>query len=330
MFRFEHPEYLWALLGVPLIWIAVAGFARLRATDWERWGTPESNARLAGFRLRRGNARLAGLLAVLFVFTLANPQWGTQSTAVTTSSSDVFILLDISSSMLAEDIPPSRMERARQLALRLAQSFRTERVGLVFFAGNAYLQSPLTTDGQAIRLFLQAADPAQAGTQGTAIGEAIRLVLKDKKSGEPSGGMMILLTDGEDHDEDAVDAARKAADAGWVTEVVGIGTLAGGTIPVFSQDGRGVKRDADGQPVRTRLHPDLLQELAAAGGGDYFDLTRSNDVPAELRSVLDTLDRHQATRKVYSDHRSLYGWLLLPGLLALLVMVARHPYSDPL
>ena len=283
MFRFEHPEYLWALGLIALPWLATRLRSRLGVADRDRWGM--MGRQDAARASHQPYTRLAGpmVLVALAVLALANPQWGTMARSVQTRSADVYLLMDISTSMLAEDVAPSRLERARQLAGRITDELRTERIGLILFAGNAYVQSPLTTDWEAIRSYLQAADPSQAGTQGTAIGEAVALVTRGAEPGKPTGGLIVLLTDGEDHDEGAVDAIREAAWAGWMTHVVGLGTDAGGPIPILTSSGREVKRDEAGEPVRTRLNRALLRELATAGGGAFHDLGREREIPGDLR-----------------------------------------------
>lgn len=325
MFRFEHPEYLLALGLITLPWLAARLRKRLSVADRGRWGIADRQENNP--TPRQQVVRLAGPMALLAlaVLALANPQWGTMSRSVETRSADVFMLMDISTSMLAEDVAPSRLERARRLAGRITDELRSERIGLILFAGNAYVQSPLTTDWEAIRSYLQAADPSQAGTQGTAIGEAVDLVTRGAEPGKPTGGLIVLLTDGEDHDEGAVDAIRKAAESGWTTHVVGIGTEAGGPIPVLTSAGRDVKRDEAGEPVRTRLNSALLRELAAAGGGAFHDLSREREIPGDLRQAIDATTQRKAATRVFTEHRTLYGWVLLPAILLLLVQVVRDP-----
>jgi Ca-activated chloride channel family protein len=325
MFRFEHPEYLWAIGLIILPWLSARLRTRLGVADRVRWGIADRQG--INPTPRRQIARMAGPMALftLVALALANPQWGTMNRSVDTRSADVFILMDISTSMLAEDVAPSRLERARQLAGRITDELRTERIGLILFAGNAYVQSPLTTDWEAIRSYLQAADPSQAGTQGTAIGEAVELVTRGAEPGKPTGGMIILLTDGEDHDKGAVADIRQAARAGWVTHVVGFGTEAGGPIPILTSAGRDVKRDEAGEPVRTRLNSALLRELAAAGGGAYHDLSREREIPGDLRQAIDATTKRKAATRVFTEHRTMYGWVLLPAILILLVQVIRDP-----
>jgi Ca-activated chloride channel family protein len=325
MFRFEHPEYLWALGLIVLPGLAARLRRRLSAADRDLWGMPDRQGNV--LTPRQQVVRLAGpmTLIALGVLALANPQWGRMERSIETRSADVYLLMDISTSMLAEDVAPSRLERARQLAGRITDALRSERIGLILFAGNAYVQSPLTTDWAAIRSYLQAADPSQAGTQGTAIADAFALVARGAEPGKPTGGLIVLLTDGEDHDDGAVAAIRDAARAGWVTHVVGLGTEAGGPIPILTSAGRDVKRDEKGEPVRTRLNSALLRELAAAGGGAFHDLSREREIPRDLRQAIDATTQRKAATRVFTEHRTMYAWVLLPAILLLLFLVFRDP-----
>lgn len=322
MIRFEQPLYLWGFFLVPMVWLARNWFLRQGSGRWARWSRiPRDPLAPAGAAF--GQKAWLALALCLIPLVLANPQWGSRTTTQKVRSTDIQVLLDISASMLAEDVPPSRLERARQLTLQMTEGLRTERIGLVFFAGNAYVQSPLTTDWQAIRLFLQAADPSQAGTQGTAIGEAVRLVLRKNEADSVQGGIILLVTDGEDHDEDAVDAVTEAADAGWVTHVVGVGTAEGGPIPVMTQRGREVKRDESGQPVTTRMNEDLLRSIARAGGGDYLTVGDDEAVIRQIRMAVDAFGQRRSTQRVFTEKGSYYAVALLPLILVILILLAR-------
>jgi len=236
--------------------------------------------------------------------------------------------MDISNSMLAEDIAPSRLERARRIALDLSNAFRSDRVGLILFAGNAYIQSPLTTDWHAIQLFLNAAHPDQAGTQGTAIGEAVRLILKPKGGDAAGQGAIIILTDGEDHDSDAPDAVEEAAEAGWMTYIIGVGTETGATIPMAIDGQKDVKRDEAGQPVQTALNRPLMMELAQKGKGRYFDATVGESIVDDLKQELAGLERSQMEKRSFTEHRSYFQWFLLPAMLLLLVLAGVNYKFD--
>jgi Ca-activated chloride channel family protein len=329
MFRFEHPELFWFLLlpaGYLLLgWIRNFFIRR----DWQSWGSESSNVRILSSlpRPRYHWLTLTGLL--LLCIAVVNPQWGYKKVEVETKSASLYLMLDISNSMLAEDIAPSRLERAKRLAIDISTAFRTDRVGLILFAGNAYIQSPLTTDWHAIQLFLNAANPDQAGTQGTAIGEAVKLALRSRSSDETSGhGAFIILTDGEDHDGDAPAAIEEAFDAGWVTYIVGVGTEAGATIPVVIEGNKDVKRDDKGQPVKTALNGTLLKELADIGKGKYYDLNQSAPITGDLKKELATLERSQLEKRSFSEHISYFQWFLLAGLMLILTgSIIRYKFD---
>lgn len=319
MFRFEHPALLW-LSAIPMA-LLVLYVLRLRLLDrdWRAWGSLASNEKALAGKARRPRWLLAGWVASLFlVIAAANPQWGFRSVAVEQKSADIYLVLDISNSMLAEDVAPSRLERARRIALDITEKFKSDRIGLILFAGNAYLQSPLTTDWHAIQLFLNAANTGQAGTQGTSIGEAIRLVLKPKSGNGSGQGAIIVLTDGEDHDDDAPAAVADAAKAGWTTYIIGVGTETGATIPINIDGQKDVKRDENGQPVKTALNRSLLTELADKGNGQYFDAIGGNALINDIGTALSGMERSQLEKRSFNEHKSYFQWFLLPALAILI------------
>jgi len=323
MFRFEHPEFFW--LGILPVLIIAGFFLRtyLTGKSWSRWGSKMSNDKIPGkLRDKPSLLWLAGLTVLLLSIAAVNPQWGYKTETVENKTADIYLLLDISNSMLAEDIAPNRLERARRFALDLSSAFKTDRIGLIVFAGNAYMQSPLTSDWHAIELYLNAAHPDQAGTQGTAIGEAIRLANKSKNEEEEAGeGALIIITDGEDHDSDAPLAIQESIAKGWTTYIVGVGTEEGGPIPILIDGNKDLKRDESGQPIRTKLNRPLMIDLARQGNGKYYDL---NDIPTiieDLKSELTKLERSHLEKRSFSEHKSYYQWFLLPALLLILVSV---------
>ncbi|HZV68871.1 MAG TPA: VWA domain-containing protein [Saprospiraceae bacterium] len=322
MFRFEHPEFFW--LGILPVLI-MAGFflsAFFRNKSWARWGSTGSNEKVRSILNSKPSFLWFGALAaVLFSIAAVNPQWGFKTESIENKTADIYLCLDISNSMLAEDVAPNRLERARRFALDLVSRFKTDRIGMIVFAGNAYIQSPLTSDWHAIELYLNAAHPSQAGTQGTAIGEAIRLATKSGNKDDQAGGAIIIITDGEDHDSDAPLAVQESASKGWATYLVGVGTEQGGTLPVMINGNKDVKRDETGQPVVSKLNRQLMTQLAGNGNGKYYDL---NDVPTiieDLKSELVKLERSHLEKRSFSEHKSYFQWFLLPALLLVLVYV---------
>ena len=277
MFRFEHAEHLWALglLPILLLFFVLTWYARKQAMD--RFGDILLMQRIIPQLSKHKHTIKFSVLMLALSFLivgLANPQWGMKKEKVKRKSSDIFIALDISKSMLAEDVRPSRLDRARQFAQNLVKKLKGERIGTIIFAGNAYLQMPLTTDYAAAQLFLKSANPNMAPSQGTAISDAIDLPERSFQEDNKHHKALVIITDGENHDEATMERARKAADNGLLIFTVGVGTTEGGFIPVDIGGGRtDYKRDESGNPVTSKLDPVLITQLADAGNGTAFNLT---------------------------------------------------------
>lgn len=312
MFRFEHPEFFLLLFLIP-VWLLLYWLrSRLNLHAWKRWNPLSQMGKV---RTIPYYAIGAGLL--FSIFALVNPQYGFKSESLGTRTANVYMVMDISNSMYATDLPPSRLDRARHFGITLSEKLASDRVGLVFFAGNAYIQSPLTYDWQAIRLFLEAADPVQAGTQGTSISKALDLVIRsNEQSTTPQKGAIIILTDGEDHEGDAEHFAEVALEKGWHIYVIGVGTEEGSTIPARNEfGGMNVIRDDQGQPVVSKLNPQFLSSVARAGGGKYFTLGQDQSIMNELTKEIQALSSENAETRIYTEHRSMFQWFLLPALL---------------
>ena len=275
MFRFVSTEILFGLLLVPalggLFW--VMGQARKRALA--RFGDLALMQKLSATLSRRGRAAksVLMLLAVTFlVLALARPQFGTRVETVRSEGQDVMVALDVSRSMLAEDVVPNRLERARLEIMRILLRLDGDRIGFVAFAGNAFVQSPLTVDYGAAALFLNAMDPALIPIQGTNLGEALTVALDAFEEGTRDHRVLIVVTDGEDHEGEIEEALERARDEGVRIHTVGIGSLDGVPIPEFTDSGerRGFVRDESGAVVTTRLDESTLKRVAEATGGRYF------------------------------------------------------------
>ncbi len=259
----------------------------------------------------------AGLL-VLLTFAIANPQWGHQQESVTVASSDIYLAIDISNSMNTQDIAPSRIERAKKLAEDIMTSRKGDRIGLILFAGSAYLQMPLTNDLGAAITFVRAINTQMAGTQGTAIGSAIKLATRNLQQKTPASRALIILSDGEDHEEDATDAAEEAADLNMKVFTIGVGTDKGGYIPMIENNRDGYKMDENGEPVLSKVNFEALADIAASGGGKSYDIEQSQNVSNDIDQLLDASSKEIHEIKSMSRANSYY-WIFAFGALLLIL-----------
>lgn len=321
--RFEYGEHLWALLLIPLLGGMALYAWQKRKQIFQRWGqTPLVQSLLEGYRPKRRRVKSLIALAALFFLIIAwsNPQWGIRTESGTRKSADIMIALDVSTSMLAEDIPPSRLDKARQLALKLIQSLKGERIGLILFAGEAFLQLPLTSDYAAAAVFVKSANPDLIPVQGTALAQAIELAEKSFKSKGEYHKAMILLTDGENHDEKAASRAKEARENGLFIFGIGLGTEQGGLIPLSYTIGKTYKKDKEGNPVRTRLNEAALREITESTGGAYYSISAGDQaILKDIQEKIDKLDKLEYEQQVFSEHKS-YFQLFIGLALALLLI----------
>ncbi|HHH49754.1 MAG TPA: VWA domain-containing protein, partial [Saprospiraceae bacterium] len=234
MFRFENIDHLYALALIPIL-LAFYFFTRLlRKKKINEFGNIELVQQLMpeASKWKHLIKYVFLMLGLSFlIIAWANPQWGTKKEKVKRKSVDVFIALDISQSMMAEDIRPNRMERARRFAQQLVEELKGERIGTIIFAGNAYLQMPLTTDYAAAALFIKSSNPKMAASQGTAISDAIDLAERTFEEENKNHKVLVIISDGENHDQEALDRAKEAKENGLLIFTVGVGTAEGGFIP---------------------------------------------------------------------------------------------------
>lgn len=268
----------------------------------------------------------------LVVLALANPQMGTQLSTVKQSGIDIMIALDVSNSMLAQDVQPSRLDRAKQILQRIVETRPNDRIGIIVFAGHAYLQMPLTTDHSAVKLFLQTLNPELVPTQGTAIAEAVDLAVRAFASNEKSSDQntghraLIVLSDGEDHESETKTAAQQANDAGLVILSLGIGTQQGGTIPIYA-NGQKVdeKRDENGQIVTTQLVETSLKAIANQTNGEYVHIQGNRNELNEVTNRLNQIEKREFAARSFSDYNNYFQ---LPLALALLCLAAYAYLPD--
>lgn len=321
MFRLENIEYLNLLAVIPVM-VAVfmlASYFRKRA--FLKFGEPSMLLQLSPQKSKYKHSLKFILLLIaiaFFIVALSNPQWGTKKEKINRQSIDVFIALDISQSMLAQDISPSRLERAKNFCQNLVEGLKGERMGVIIFAGNAYLQMPLTTDYAAAQLFLRSANTNQAPTQGTAISEAIDLAERSFEEDNKHHKALIIVTDGENHDEVTLQRARQANENGLMIFTVGVGTEGGGYIPMYFAGQSGFKMDNTGNPVKTSLNPQMLDDIAKAGNGIYYNLVDGEKVVNALKERIETIEKREFESRSFSEFESYFQYFLAFGLLFLI------------
>ena len=269
MLVFASYRFLWLLLLVPLIPALYAVALALRKRRIRRFGDPKMVAHLMPHYSRaKGWVRiiLFTLAFFFFVIGLSRPQIGAKLSERQTKGAEIMICLDVSNSMLAQDYTPCRLERAKLAISSLVDKLHDDRIGLIIFAGSSFVQLPVTTDYVSAKMFLSSIDAGSVPVQGTAIGDAIHTAMKSFSAQSEKSRVIILISDGENHEDDAVAAAKEAAQAGIRIYTVGVGSAAGQPIPV---DGE-LLRDKDGNIVVTRLDEKTLRQIAEAGGGAYI------------------------------------------------------------
>ena len=322
MFRFENIACLYALPIILVLAALVYFLMQRKKSQLAKIGDPELLGRLMSERSTRKEwlKYALWLLGLTFlIIACSNPQWGTKKEKVKATSADIYIALDISRSMDAKDISPSRLERSKKFVEELINTLKGDRIGLISFAGSAYLQIPLTSDYAAVQLYANAANTDQAGTQGTAIQEAIDLASKAFEEDTPHQRAIIVISDGEDHDDAAISTAQEARNNGLVTFAVGVGTTEGAMIPVMDRGRETYKKDEEGVPVTSKLNMQLMQDLADAGGGNFYLVNQGSDAIKDLKARLDRLQKRDVEQKSFTEYNSYFQYLLFIGLLCFLI-----------
>ncbi len=295
-------------------------YARKRAIN--RFGDSSLMARLMPQMSKYKHSVKFALLMLalaLLIVGWANPQWATKREKVKRKSVDVFLALDISQSMLARDIRPDRLERAKQFAVKLVDGLKGDRLGIIIFAGNAYLQMPLTTDYAAAQLFVKSANTRMAPTQGTAIGDAIDLAERAFEENNKHHKAIVVITDGENHDNEALEVAKSAHENGLLIFTIGVGTKQGDFIPTLVGGRQDLKRDEAGNPIRSTINEEMMRDLASAGGGTYYQLTEGDKVIDALRESIDKIEKQEFEQRSFSEFESHFQLFIALGILLMLI-----------
>lgn len=323
MFSFEHPEYLsllWVVPGALAVWLSYLWWRRRVLL---RLVVPSAQERvLPGWSVGRFWFKNSLLLVamVLLVVAAANPQRGVRKAIAEQRSADIMLVLDISQSMLAQDVPPSRLERAKIFARQLIRALAGERIGLVFFAGNAYAAMPLTTDYEAADMLLRSATPDFISTQGSNLGAALLTAAERFDPNPEAGRALVLISDGEDHEGALPTATAKLRDAGIVVFCAGVGDVVNGApIPISNGE---YKRDEQGQIIRTRSNEATLRQIAAATRGEFYRVEQGEAAVRAIRREVAQLQHRAVQTRSFEEFESYYTWFVLPAFLLLVLYAA--------
>ena len=314
MFRFAHPEYLYLLFILPVLLIFYLYIMKVRTKAIKKYGAPELISSLmpeASPKRMRLKYFFIFLAITVVVFIIAGPQFGSKLETIKRQGIEVMVCLDVSNSMLAQDITPNRLEKAKQMLSRLTDDLNNDKMGLIVFAGDAFTQIPITSDYISAKMFLSSITPAMVSTQGTAIESAINLAMRSFTPDENTSKTIVIITDGENHEGDAIKAAAAAAEKGVKVNVVGIGLPRGAPIPINNND---YMRDNAGNVVITQLNEAMCQDIAQAGNGLYVRADNTNSALRALQSELSKMSKSEVESQVYSEYDEQFptlAWIVL-------------------
>ena len=331
MFRFANPDFLYLFFLLPVLVGVYLYYNYRRRQNIRKYGDPALLKELMPTISKdRPDVKfwLTFSALALTIFMLARPQFGSKMETVKRSGVEAVIALDISNSMLAEDVTPSRLEKSKKLISRLVDTFNNDKVGMIVFAGEAFTQLPITSDYVSAKMFLESINPNLISTQGTDIGAAIRLAMKSFTPNEGVGRAIIVITDGENHEGGALEAAKEAAEKNMQVFILGIGSPDGSPIPV--ERGRNdFRKDKDGNVIVTRLNEQMCQEIAKAGNGMYIRVDNSNSAEKILNEEIGKMAKKDVESQVFTDFDEQFqvlAWLVLILLvIEMLILERKNP-----
>ena len=319
MFRFEDPIYLYLLVLIPILALVRFVSYRNQRKRLRKFGDPQLLKELmpdvSRFRPSVKFWLLLGALALLIVM-LARPQMGTKISHEKRVGIETIIAMDISNSMLAEDVVPSRLDRSKMMVENLVDHFSNDKIGLIVFAGDAFVQLPITSDYVSAKMFLSSIDPSMMATQGTDIARAIEMATHSFTQEEGIGKAIIVITDGENHEGGAVEAAEAAKDLGMRVYVLGVGSANGAPIPITGTGD--YMKDRTGNTVMSALNEDMCKQVAQAGGGAYIHVENNSAAQQQLDNELDKLAKKETSTAVYSEFDEQFQAV---GILAILLLI---------
>ncbi len=317
--QLQHPLYFIALLAIPVLWWLFRLLNSWKRKTAARIGDPHLVSQLTStFSATRFRLKFFIILFALFLLVagMANPRMRGEAEKVTRQGVDVMIVLDVSKSMLARDVKPSRLDKAKQLLFRLVDQLPNDRIGIILFAGRAYMQMPLTTDHGAAKMYISDAGPQAVPTQGTEFTEAMQMAAGSFNRNEHKYKSVVLISDGEDHDPEGIKTAKKLADEGIMVNTVGIGSPEGSQI--IDPETNVPKKDESGNLIISKLNEPELQNIAAATSGGYVRLDNVEEAANSVARRLDSIEKRSLTENEFINYKNFFAWFAGAALIFLL------------
>lgn len=323
MYRIEEPIYFYLLIIIPVMIVIFLMVLWWKKSAQRKFSDPDLLKLLAPNSSTFKNTLKLIILLLgisLLVISLTNPKMGTKLKTIKREGVDVVFALDVSKSMLAEDIAPNRLEKAKQIISKTIDNLGSDRVGIIVYAGNSYPLLPITTDHAAANMFLQNANPDMVSSQGTDINGALELAKTYYNNDDQTNRFLIIISDGEDHQEETKQIAQNLANEGVKIYTIGVGTERGGPIPMRINNAMiGYKKDSKGETVITKRVPAILQGIADAANGKYIDGNITTNPVKEISEIIANAEKSEFETKQFSDYKDQFQWFLAIGLLFLIV-----------
>lgn len=326
MYQLEEKIWFWVLAVIPLIFLVFLVIQIWKHKKQRKFANAATLKKLSPNQSLFKSFLKVSVLSLAFAciaLALVNPKIGTKLETVRSEGVDIVFAVDVSKSMLAEDVAPNRLDKAKQLVTQIINNLVSDRVGIIAYAGKAYPQLPITTDYAAAKMFLQSMNTDMLSSQGTAINEAITLATTFFDDEEQTNRILVIISDGEDHSNVATDAAEEAAALGIRIFTIGVGDVKGGPIPIKNQNGivLSYKKDSEGETVITRLDEETLINIAKSANGAYINGKNTSDVVAEIKDVLSKMDKKEFEAKQFADFKDQFQWFLAAGIFLLFLDV---------
>ncbi len=323
MYQLEEKIWFWVLGVIPLIILLFSLLQFWRYRTQKKFADAPLLKRLSPNRsVFKSILKVIVLCLAFFCLAIAlvNPKIGTKLETVKREGVDIVFAVDVSKSMLAEDIAPNRLDKSKQLVTQIINNLASDRVGIIAYAGKAFPQLPITTDYASAKMFLQSMNTDMLSSQGTAINEAIKLASTYFDDEEQTNRVLIIISDGEDHSEQAAVVAEEASEEGIRIFTIGVGDVKGGPIPI-KRNGivLNYKKDSQGETVITKLNEETLQNIASEANGAYINGKSTKDVVANIREILNAMDKTEFEAKEFADFKDQFQWFLGFGIFFLLI-----------